>query len=98
MRLIDADEFKRKLAAISNELSKSATKANALIDLIDLIDIQPTEYDVDKVVEQLKDRENYLLKEFVFAEKAEEVKEKTLDRINEIDGIIEIVKAGGVNE
>lgn len=62
------------------------------------IEDAPTAYDVDKVVERLKKRKKYLLKEFVLAEKAEEVKEKSLVRINEIDGIIKTVKEGGVNE
>lgn len=49
-------------------------------------------------MERLEERKKYLLKEFVLAEKAEKVKEITLARINEIDGIIEIVKVGGLNE
>lgn len=60
-----------------------------------LIESQPTAYDVDGVVERLEERKKYLLKDFVLANKAEEVKEKTMARINEIDGIIEIVKSGG---
>lgn len=58
----------------------------------------PTAYDVDKVVEELEKRKKYLLKVFVLSEKAEEVREKALARINEIDGIIGIVKVGGANE
>lgn len=57
-----------------------------------------TAYDVDKVVEELEKRKKYLLKEFVLSEKAEEVRKESLARINEIDGIIGIVKAGGANE
>lgn len=53
MRLIDADEFKRQIAAvvIKNGTSKSVDKANVLFDSIDL---QPTAYNVEKVVQQLK--------------------------------------------
>lgn len=61
-----------------------------------LIESQPTAYDVDKVVGKLEERKKYLLKDFVLEEKAEEVKERTMARINEIDGLIEIIKSGGV--
>ncbi len=57
---------------------------------------QPVAYDVDKVIEQLEERKKHLLKDFVLDEKAETVKEITMARINEIDGIIEIIKSGGV--
>ena len=54
MRLIDADEFKRQIAAVAikDNISKSVDKANVLFDLIDL---QPTVYDVEKVVQQLEE-------------------------------------------
>lgn len=76
------------------------TERRKIIEIVKKLCVKkvPTAYDVGKVMEQLEDRKNYLLKEFVFEEKAEEVKEKTLERTNEIDRIIEIVKAGGVNE
>lgn len=97
MRLIDADKINSKDVIMGNsEFAKDIRKA-----MQDLIDSQPTAYDMDKVVEQLEERKKYLLKDFVLAEKAETVKEITMDRINEIDGIIGIIgiiKEGGVNE
>ena len=66
-----------------------------LLDIMRYIRKIPT-YDIGKVVEQLEERKKYLLKDFVLADKAEEVKERTMARINEIDGILEIVKSGGV--
>ena len=52
MRLIDADEFKRQVAAasIKSGFMESAHKANVMIELIDM---QSTAYDVDSVVEEL---------------------------------------------
>lgn len=93
MRLIDADVVMEMLTNI--ELSCTAIPMiEAKTRLRDI----PTAYDVDKVVEWLEERKNYLLKEFVLAEKAREVKEKSLARINEIDEVIENVKAGGTDE
>ncbi|MDO5345317.1 MAG: hypothetical protein Q4E91_06190 [Lachnospiraceae bacterium] len=51
MRLIDADEFKRQIAGMAIINNYSADKANQFCELVDL---QPTAYDVDAVVEQLK--------------------------------------------
>lgn len=53
MRLIDADEFKRQIAAVAikDGTSKSVDKANVLFDLIDL---QPTAYNIEEVVQQLE--------------------------------------------
>ncbi len=58
----------------------------------------PTAYDLDSVIKQMEDRKAYLLKEFVSADKAAVVKENTLTRTNEIDGMMEIVKSGGVTD
>ena len=51
MRLIDADEFKRQIVGMAIVTGYSAQKANKMCELIDK---QPTAYDVDKVVEQLE--------------------------------------------
>lgn len=56
----------------------------------------PTAYDLDRVIKQMEARKTYLLKEFVSANKAAVVKENTLTRTNEIDGMIEIVRSGGI--
>lgn len=48
MRLIDADEFKKQIAAAIIRNNLVAEKGNAMCNLIDK---QPTAYDVDKVVE-----------------------------------------------
>lgn len=50
MRLIDADKFKEQVAAMTITHNYPPNKAIALAELIDA---QPTAYDVEAVVEQL---------------------------------------------
>lgn len=52
MRLIDADVFKSQIAGMAISNNYPANKANALCELIDA---QPTAYDVDAVVKQLEE-------------------------------------------
>lgn len=51
MRLIDADEFKKQIAGMAIVNNYPADKANKMCELIDG---QPTAYEVDKVVERLE--------------------------------------------
>lgn len=51
MRIIDADKFKKQIAGMAIVNGYSAQKVNKMCELIDE---QPTAYDVDAVVEQLK--------------------------------------------
>lgn len=53
MRLIDADEFKKQIVGMAIAKNYPAEKANALCEIIDL---QPTAYDVDKVVEKVENK------------------------------------------
>lgn len=81
MRLIDADEFKEFLTKLYEE--------GAPYDgIIELLDKEPTAYDVDKVLEQL---EVGLANECVY-ERDQKVYTEA------IRCAIEIVKGGGVNE
>ena len=52
MRLIDAELFKKQVAAMAIKDGYAPEKANALCKLIDK---QPTAYDIDKVVEEIKE-------------------------------------------
>lgn len=52
MRIIDADKFKKQIAGMAIVNGYSAQKVNKMCELIDE---QPTAYDVDAVVEQLKE-------------------------------------------
>lgn len=84
MRLIDADKFKQQIAAITIADNLSTEKCNAVCRLID---IQPTAYDVDKVIKRLEDKiEITWTCDYLGGRK---------DAFNEA---IEIVKDGGVNE
>ena len=78
MRLIDADAFKRQVAGMAISNNYPANKANAWCELIDA---QPTAYDVDKVVEQLEE----------YCEEMEQFKCGGM-----LSDMIEVVKAGGV--
>lgn len=82
MRIIDADKFKKQIAGMAIVNGYSAQKVNKMCELIDE---QPTAYDVDKVVEQLKETKAYMLYENMNAD------------VKWIDKAIEIVKAGGID-
>lgn len=76
MRLIDADDFKRQIVGMAIVTGYSAKKANKMCELIDE---QPTAYDVDKVLKQLEDEQ--------FAEWLEELKAmRNLYKTNFSDG------------
>lgn len=51
MRLVDADAFKRQVVAAALTGNLSVEKGNAMCELIDK---QPTAYDVDKVLERME--------------------------------------------
>ena len=95
MRLIDADSLKKFLTKLY--------EAGAPYDgIIELLDKQPTAYDVDKVLEQLEDK----VKEYDeriekrkganFFDETERIKQFD-ERAWGIEIAIEIVKGGGVN-
>lgn len=99
-RLIDADKYKHGLecavtCTLHDERSQEILKAMLMV-----LDMQPTAYDPDKVVEQLEDE-----KEFAYADFNEYVNEvcpcldaEYDDRFNEgLGRAIEIVKGGGVD-
>lgn len=58
MRIIDADKFKKQIAGMAIVNGYSAQKVNKMCELIDE---QPTAYDVDKVIEQLNNIKNIIL-------------------------------------
>lgn len=94
MRMIDADELKTQLY--------ESIMVNEDMDCLDflrvesLIDAQPTAYDVDKVVEQLREQQEKLETD-IFARESDNWYGQYCNGIHEgIDKAIEIVKAGGV--
>lgn len=94
MRMIDADELKTQLY--------DSITVNEDMDCLDflrvesLIDAQPTAYDVDKVVQQLREQQEKLETD-IFARESDNWYGQYCNGIHEgIDKAIEIVKAGGV--
>jgi hypothetical protein len=79
MGLIDTDTLKKDLKSVT---LSNGTLLNTNAVLL-LLDKYPTAYDVDKVVEQLKETKAYMLYENMNAD------------VKRIDKAIEIVKAGG---
>jgi hypothetical protein len=87
MKLIDADALKEYCIRASK--SDDDFRRVSLATLASVIDVQPTAYDADKVVEQLKERSKEYNSGVRLHGKPEEIR---------IDEAIEIVKGGGVNE
>lgn len=101
MRLIDADEFKKQIAGMVIVNNYSADKANKLCELIDC---QPTAYDVDKVVEWLEQiKTDNSCKNCTYIEKCDELQE-FYNPSDEVDLCalvtkelsIKIVESGGI--
>lgn len=90
-----AEESSSTLHNFEKELEQChKNKTDCKLEIASIKNYQ-TAYDVDKVVERLEKRKEYLTNEFVIADISRQSKEKTLERINEIAGMIEIVKSGG---
>ena len=91
MRLIDADKLILHLNDYALQEApfkgESADTYNAIKQCIEAVEEQPTAYDVDKVVEQLKD---VSYERFGYAGMGGE-------NVVNLDDAIEIVKAGGEN-
>ena len=93
MRLIDAELFKKQVEAMTIRNGYIPEKANALCELIDS---QPTAFDVEKVIEQIEYRRaNFDCKLCKYNDDEKTIcSEDCSDAL--IDGLIEIVKGGGV--
>ena len=92
MRLIDADEFQKQIAGMAILNNYPPNKANALCELIDS---QPTAFDVEKVVRELRDlKMRYYL---TIANTGDADKDCAyLNTANAIDTVIEIIKRGEI--
>lgn len=90
MGLIDADALKEYCMNASK--SDDEFRRVSLAKLANVVDVQPTAYDVDKVVAQLEDRKSLMLETL-------KISESDIDRgrIYGMDKAIEIVKGGGVD-
>lgn len=87
MRLIDADEFQKQIVGMTILNNYSLNKSNALCELVDN---QPTAFDADSVVNELK-REKFIESETVLSD-IHQGYNAGLNRA------IEIVKRGGRDE
>lgn len=100
-RLIDADAFERQIAGMTIANSYSVNKANALCELIDA---QPTAFNLDKVVKQLEERTAFLNGCTKYDNETAEQQKKSYDTMmmyevkDLVDDLIEIVKGGGVDD
>lgn len=94
MRLIDADEFQKQIAGMAILNNYPPNKANALCKLVDS---QPTAFDVEEVVRELRDlKMRYYL---TIANTGDADKDCAyLNTASAIDSAIEIVKRGGRDE
>ena len=99
MRLIDADEFKKQIAGMAIVNNYAADKANKMCELIEQ---QPTAYDMDKVVEWLKLNKVAVAKAIDenWKSKYSLIKKKNLKELFEVytREQIAIVKSGGINQ
>ncbi len=91
MRLIDADKIDfGKVFIGASDFAKDTREAAQ-----DLIDSQPTAYDVDKVVEQLKELRDMVPVNRLLDDITKD-KPKELGQIMAYRKAIEIVKSGGI--
>ena len=96
MRLIDANELKTQLY--------ESIMVNEDMDCLDflrvesLIDAQPTAYDVDKVVQQLKKEQDDLETDMSFRDSNNWYGEYYNGVSDGIERAIEIIKAGGIDD
>lgn len=97
MRLIDADELKKELYQqwFMDILLTQRNSEDMFYALAQKIDAQPTAYDVDKVVAQLKELNKYNLN---LADCMLDIQSHGLNRhFICLEDAIEIVKGGGVD-
>lgn len=93
MRLIDADDFKKFMQA----LCKAGSPYESFIELLDK---QTTAYDIDKVVEELEERTDFLKDCTKYGNKNEKQQDKSYSAMmmyevaDLVDDLIEIVKQG----
>lgn len=95
-RLIDADDLHRKLFEYGCHKSKMHP-----MDVMKMIEEQPTAYDVDKVVEELEEKIKNVEKIIVTPpqDKLDEIANDTAkDFIGAWKSAIKVVRKGGVNE
>ena len=89
MKLIDAD-------TLMQDIRNTITEQSSTIDWLNLINRQPTAYDVDAVVEQLEDLKNLVPVNRILDNIIND-KPKELGQLIAYDKAIAIVKGGGLD-
>lgn len=83
MRLIDADKIENATASDIEVYSFNSVPYIKVEDLLKFINKQPTAYDIDKVVEEIK-KQSFI--------------DNELNKVIDLDEAIEVIKAGVKNE
>lgn len=103
MRLIDADHLLFLLNS-AIELRKKLHRNTSDLDMmVDVVNDEPTAYDLDKVVEQLEKRTAFLNGCTKYDNETAEQQKKSYDTMmmyevkDLVDDLLEIVKEGGVD-
>lgn len=92
MRLIDADLFKQQMSALA--LTSPTFFTSKVVKLLEIIDKQPTAYDVEEVVEELEEMKGQAF--LTLANTGDAVFDFTYDNVLAyLDKVIEIVRKGG---
>ena len=89
MGLIDADK-------LMQDIRNTITEQSNTIDWLNLINRQPTAYDLDKVVEQLKDEQELSYADFEIYAEQHGLSEDDDWHHRGLGRAVEIVKRGGV--
>ena len=96
MRLIDADEFQKQIAGMAILNNYPPNKANALCELVDN---QPTAFDVENVVSNLEQLKlDGACEDCGYCECLNECWDGDMSEEHAMDMAIEIVKRGGLDE
>lgn len=96
MRLIDADEFQKQIAGMTILNNYPPNKANALCELVDN---QPTVFDVENVIANLEQLKlDGACECCVYCKYRNECWDGDMSEEHTIDMAIEIVKRGGIDE
>lgn len=90
-RLIDADKFKQQIAAVTIMNNFDAEFANKLCELVEN---QPTAYDVDNVVEQFEKKRDEVAKSIELNSQSYDIKEEIESVRKHYEWIIQVIKSG----
>lgn len=98
MRPIDADEISRFLSKVDALSSLGTIRIKTIIDLINR---QPTVYDIDKIIEQLEEERELAFSDFErYAEEVDPCLDSECDDFfhTGLGRAIKVLKEGGKNE